>query len=132
MNPYDSCVMNKMVNGKQITVGWHVNNLKISHVDQEAFEDLVTKLENRFGKEAPLVVNRGSVHDYLGMRINFSEPGKVIFSMKEYIEKLINEALEDLMKGASTSPAAHHLFNVDKNCEKLDPSLAILFHHLVA
>ena len=33
INPYDSCVANKMVNGKQLTVVWHVDDLKISHVD---------------------------------------------------------------------------------------------------
>ena len=33
INPYDPCVANKMVNGKQITVIWHVDDLKVSHVD---------------------------------------------------------------------------------------------------
>jgi len=31
LNPYDSCVVNKVVNGKQMTVCWHVNDLKVSH-----------------------------------------------------------------------------------------------------
>ena len=30
INPYDWCVANKMVNGKQITIAWHVDDLKIS------------------------------------------------------------------------------------------------------
>ena len=33
LNPYDSCVANKMINGKQCTILWHVDDLKISHVD---------------------------------------------------------------------------------------------------
>ena len=33
INPYDPCVANKMVNGKQMTVIWHVDDLKVSHVD---------------------------------------------------------------------------------------------------
>jgi len=33
INPYDSCVANKVINGKQCTIGWHVDDLKISHVD---------------------------------------------------------------------------------------------------
>ena len=32
-NPYDACVMNKMINGKQCMVVWHVDDLKILHVD---------------------------------------------------------------------------------------------------
>jgi hypothetical protein len=31
INPYDPCVANKMINGKQMTVGLHVDNLKVSH-----------------------------------------------------------------------------------------------------
>ena len=33
VNPYDPCVANKVVNGSQMTVTWHVDNLKVSHND---------------------------------------------------------------------------------------------------
>jgi hypothetical protein len=33
LNPYDPCVANKMINGKQMTVCWHVDDLKVSHID---------------------------------------------------------------------------------------------------
>ena len=33
LNPYDPCVTNKIKNGKQMMIIWHINNLKISHVD---------------------------------------------------------------------------------------------------
>ena len=32
INPYDPCVANKMVDGKQLTITWHVDDLKVSHV----------------------------------------------------------------------------------------------------
>jgi hypothetical protein len=31
LNQYDPCVANKMVNGHQLTVSWHVDDLKVSH-----------------------------------------------------------------------------------------------------
>jgi hypothetical protein len=31
ISPYDPCVANKMVNGTQMTVRWHVDDLMISH-----------------------------------------------------------------------------------------------------
>ena len=31
VNPYDPCVANKTINGSQMTVTWHVDELKISH-----------------------------------------------------------------------------------------------------
>ena len=38
IKPYDFFVSNKIVNGKQLTVVWHVENLKISHVNSGAVE----------------------------------------------------------------------------------------------
>ncbi len=35
INPYDPCVANKMVNGTQMTVRWHVDDLMISHASQD-------------------------------------------------------------------------------------------------
>jgi hypothetical protein len=37
VNPYDPCVVNKMVNGSQMTVRWHVDNLMISHISNKAY-----------------------------------------------------------------------------------------------
>ena len=34
LNPYDPCVANKIVDGAQLTVLWHVDNLKVSHIDE--------------------------------------------------------------------------------------------------
>ena len=36
VNPYDPCVVNKMVNGSQMMVRWHVDDLMISHINNEA------------------------------------------------------------------------------------------------
>jgi hypothetical protein len=58
INPYDWCVANRTVNGKVQTVLWHVDDLKISHVDSEVNNDLVKMLESEFGKEAPLTITR--------------------------------------------------------------------------
>ena len=33
VNPYDPCMANCMVNGKQQTVVWHIDDLKSSHMD---------------------------------------------------------------------------------------------------
>ena len=35
LNPYDSCVANKTINGNQLTLVWHVNNIKAIHVEAE-------------------------------------------------------------------------------------------------
>ena len=33
LNPYDPCVANKDINGEQMTVVWHIDNLQVSHKD---------------------------------------------------------------------------------------------------
>ena len=44
VNPYDNCVANKLFNGKQCTITWHVDDLKISHVDKDVVEGVVGEL----------------------------------------------------------------------------------------
>ena len=41
INPYDPCVANKMVNGKQLTITWHVDDLKVSHVDSKVVDGFI-------------------------------------------------------------------------------------------
>jgi hypothetical protein len=35
INPYDPCVANKMIEGKQMTICFHVNDCKLSHCDSK-------------------------------------------------------------------------------------------------
>ena len=44
LNPYESCVANKIIEGKQMTICWHVGDLKISHVNPKAVETMVNWL----------------------------------------------------------------------------------------
>ena len=131
VNPYDSCVANKMVQGSQLTITWHVDDLKISHVNKEVLEDLLKQLNGAFGKDGPLTIHRGKKHDYLGMWLDFSLDGKVQVQMFEYIDNMLADLPED-MCGTVTSPAADHLFTVNETGKKLPRDQAELFHHNVA
>ena len=95
-------------------------------------EDILALLNCKHGKEAPLVIHRGDIQQYLRMTINYSQAGKVSFLMEEYIDRLIAETPPTLMKGTFTTPAASHLFNVNPNATPLSTSDAVIYHHLVA
>ncbi len=41
INPYDPCVANKTVNGTQMTIRWHVDDLMISHLSQSKIMKVV-------------------------------------------------------------------------------------------
>jgi hypothetical protein len=132
INPYDWCVTNKMINGKQCTILWHVDDLKIYHVEASVITDVLGKLSEEFGKEAPLTITRGKIHDYLGMTLEYSTPGKVKITMVDYIEKMLRGVPDDMDNEAAT-PAPNHLFEVNEDDpEKLDEDKAITFHHNVA
>jgi hypothetical protein len=44
VNPSGPCVANKLENGKQMTIRWHVHDFKVSHVDKSAVVALSIKL----------------------------------------------------------------------------------------
>ena len=132
INPYDPCIANKTIDGKQCTILWHVDDIKMSHVSQDVLESIMKQIKARFGKDAPLTVTRGPVHEYLGMTIDFSRPGTVQFHMKAFIDDLIAETPPELLKGMAASPGGQHLFTVNEDCPKLSEKQAELFHHLTA
>lgn len=41
LNDYDRCVANKMIDGKQCTILWHVDDLKISHESPDLVSDVL-------------------------------------------------------------------------------------------
>jgi Reverse transcriptase (RNA-dependent DNA polymerase) len=131
-NPYDWCVVNKLINGKQFTIVWYVDDLKLSHDDVEVVDQEVQLLSDEFGDEMELTIRRGKIHDYLGIRFDFTKQGKVTMTMNDFIQELLKECPDDLMKGASTTPAASHLFTVNPDCEKLDGDTSTMYHHLTA
>jgi hypothetical protein len=131
VNPYDSCVVNKVIDGKQCTILWHVDDLKLSHVKQEVLETIANKINKKYGQQTPIVIHRGKVHDYLGMTIDYSEEGKVKFTMPDFVDGILEEAPMD-MDGIAVTPAAGDLFTVREDSDALDGPHADTYHRLTA
>jgi hypothetical protein len=131
VNPYDSCVVNKMIDDKQCTIIWHVDDLKLSHVKQSVLDDIADKLNSKYGEQAPLVVHCGKIHEYLGMTIDYSEDGKVKFMMHDYVQGILDETPAD-MAGFAVTPAASNLFTVRKDADNLDDERSETYHRITA
>jgi Reverse transcriptase (RNA-dependent DNA polymerase) len=131
LNPYNICVANKMIKGNQCTILWYVDDLKISHVDTDVVTEVIELLESEFGKEATLTKSRGKVHEYLGMVIDYSIPGKVMFTMIDFIKDMLNDLPKD-MDGTVPTPAASHQFEVDESATKLGEDVSMMYHHNTA
>jgi hypothetical protein len=65
INPYDPCDANATVGNKQVMVTWHLDNLKLSHIDPFQVTKFATFCATIHGNS--LVVHRGPVDNYLGM-----------------------------------------------------------------
>jgi len=50
IKPYNQCLANTQINGKQCAIAWHVDTLKISHVSKDIIEDIIRCLNECFGK----------------------------------------------------------------------------------
>ncbi len=109
INPYDPCVANKMVNGSQTTIRWHVDDLMISHLKQEDIMQVVQQIKDIYGEN--LKENVGTVHDYLGMTFDYSYGKEVGINMWDFLKKVIEEFPEEIT-GVCATPANDYLFKV--------------------
>ena len=130
INDYDPCVANKIVNDKQCTITWYVDDLKVSHVDQGVVDEIVQKIIDKFGD---LSVTKGKHHTYLGMGITYNEDQTVSISMDEYVEEVIDTfSKEPKITSKAATPALWNLFEGDESSPKLDTRKSSIFHHCVA
>ena len=60
--PYDSCIANKIIDKKQFTIAWYVDDMKISHANQDEVNQIIQDIERKFGK---MSVTRGHKHKFL-------------------------------------------------------------------
>jgi hypothetical protein len=129
VNPYDVCVANRTVNGKQHTVTWHVDDLKSSHVDSKVNDDFEAWCEKMYGSDTVghVKVVRGKVHDYLAMILDFTDSGAMKVDMRYYIDGM----LEDFpfpVKTITTAPWTDSLLKVDSASKHLDDEKRGIFH----
>jgi hypothetical protein len=134
LNPYDPCVANKIINGKQITICWHVHDLFVGHDDPNVDTSFLDWLAQQYDTDdKKLNIVRGHKHDYLGMNLDFSTAGAVSIDMIPYMQKVFNDFPEKITGGEST-PAGDCLFQVRPPTEAtyLPEEQANAFHHTTA
>ena len=106
LNPYDKCVANKLINGKQCTVVFYVDDNKVSHEDPTVVTQVLDQIASHFGE---LSITRGTKHDFLGINIEIRD-GMVYIDMNHQVE----EALEwgGVQVGTKpATPATKELYN---------------------
>ena len=77
LNPCNPCAVSKMISGKQMTVVWHVDDLKASHVNKRVNDEFYEWLKSKCEDEEIGIVKarRGKIHDFLGTKLDCTEDG---------------------------------------------------------
>ena len=137
VNPYDLCVANKIIDGSQFTIVWHVDDLKLSHKNPHVVSKMINHLKKLYkrlpnGVVKHITVQRGTRLNYLGMNLDLSTKGEVATTIPHHINKVINEFPGKLRNLTQASPNSPKLFEVRKEAKVLDPENAKIFHRLVA
>ena len=118
INPYDPCVANDVVESHQMTVRWHVDDLKVSHKDPYQITKFSSYILIIYGEK--LAVKQGKVHEYLGMDLYYSYEGLVKVSMIKYTGKILRSFPEKMVFIAA-SPASERLFKVRDERGQIPP-----------
>ena len=100
---------------------WHVDDVKSSHMDHKVNNSFIKWLNKEYRQIKPITASRGKRHDYLGMMLNYQEPGRVKVDMVDYTKKMVEEFPQEYLQGAKVmTPAGENLFKVDLRSPKLD------------
>ncbi len=150
LNPYDSCLANKQVNGEQLAVCFHVNNRKIFHLTLKVVDKMIEWLQSEYENvfkdgTGQIKVHLGKTHKHLGMSLDFSHPNQCRVTIIDYVDEIVvayDKALKGLSDNfnavtkkknvAKTSVAPDDLFIIDHDAEKLSEEDALAFHNLAA
>ena len=125
INLYNVCVANKMIDGQQMIICYHVNNFKLSHC-RKKFNDQMIK---RFRQEderifedgsGKMTVSRVKVHKYLGMTLDYTFCGQVQITIIDFLDKFLIAFYKAELSGASQRQVQNHIIYL--RCTKISRS----------
>ena len=131
INPYDRCVANKVINGKQCTIVWYVDDNKVSHVDPSVVTEVIDLMKSHFGD---LTVTRGKKHRFLGMNIEINEDKNIEIEMKDQLLEAVSmfkQADGSEVDEIVNTPARPRLRDVNSECTQLCSAKQEAFHSIV-
>ena len=129
---------NKIVNGKQMALCWYVDDIKVSQSLTKEVDDMIKWICMMYeclieDGSGTMKVCRGKIHQYIGMTLDFTQPGEVKVTMLPYMQEIISEYTKYSNDSkTAVTPVADHLFKIDKDAMKLDKEMGKVFHNFVA
>ena len=132
INPYDVYVANRTIKGYQQTISWHVDDVKVSHEDKEVNKQFYNWCEEKYVSKlnGHVKITEGKIHEYLAMKLDYTEKGKLKVDMKDYIKDMIVTFPGEL-SSKTQCPWNTSLFNDNNQSESLDKHRKEIFHTFV-
>jgi len=124
-NPYDKCIFNKMIDGNQCTILFHVDDFFISTVSSAAHEEVEAMFRKAFNK---ITVEKGPVISFVGMTFDFTVERSVHVTQGGYIQDIL---LSNNVYKKASSPATVDLLKIDEDSPLLSDDERREFHSLV-
>ena len=120
-----------MLNNKQQTICFHVEDCTLSHQDSELNDEFINTLLDEYDSvfedgSGKMKLIRGKLHDYIGMTLDYIVKGQAKIAILYYI----NGILECLVKAGpktsctKSSSAPLNMFVVDENYDKISKEKA--------
>jgi Reverse transcriptase (RNA-dependent DNA polymerase) len=126
-NPHDICVFNKTSEqGVQCTATVHVDDLLITSIDEGMIESLGEGLRVRYGE---ITKSNGTILNYLGMVLDFSQQGETKVTIKGFVEDMLKSSG---VTGGAKTPATDGLFEVRPDAPLCSEERRKEFHSIVA
>ena len=123
-NAVDHCVMNKTIDGRQLTVAIYVDDILALSVCEDDLNWLNEELKKEFDE---IKSETSDDFSYLGMHITLKEK-EVCISMKAFVEEVLHQYGDAKMR---VTPATAQLFE-ETDARLLDENEKKLFHTTVA
>ena len=95
--------------GSRKTITWHIDDLKISHVDADEVTNVLDWMKGIYGSNIKKSCREKNV--YLGIDLDFIVDREVRVKMTDYLNIIASE-FTDTIQGRVVTPLAEHLFNV--------------------
>jgi len=124
-NPYDKCVFNKIIDGVQCTILFHVDDFMLTSKSSKALDEVESMFTNAFEK---ITVETGKIISFVGMTFNFTEKSKVHVTQLGYIQDILTSSK---VTNKASTPATVDMRTVDEQSTKLSVDERADFHSMV-
>ena len=122
LNPYEGFIANKVIGEHQCTIGWFLDDNKVSQMDDSFNSIIADNIKEKIGK---LYHTKWNKHNFLSVDIEFIAGKKFTVSTPHHVEEALEDFFETL-KVNVVNPATSQLSTITSEAKELDDEKGLL------